>query len=119
MEDPTPWTAALDGPPSEALAALVSRVHVASLGVLDAGAPAVSLVPFAVLPEPWRFVLVVSDLSAHTSALRTGAPCSLLVHEPWEQHSTRNVHALVRLSVVVKPELVTRARAAEEGLERA
>lgn len=43
---------------------------VAALGTLHDGAPAVSMVPYAIVMEPLAFVVLVSGLSAHTRDMR-------------------------------------------------
>jgi len=48
------------------LASLVHRRTAAALGTLHAGAPVVSMVPYAVLPDGSAFVIHVSRLAAHT-----------------------------------------------------
>lgn len=61
---------------------LLSQVRTAALAVLtDDGRPMVTRVAFGLGPagEP---LTLISDLSAHTRALRTNPACSLLVGEP-------------------------------------
>jgi putative heme iron utilization protein len=62
-----------------ALAGLVSSRTVAALGTLRAGAPYVSMVPFAVLPGGDAFVIHVSRLATHTKDMLGDPRVSLLV----------------------------------------
>ena len=61
------------------LARLVRSRTVAALGTLNAGAPFVSMVPFAVLPTGDAFVIHVSRLAMHTKDMREDPRVSLLV----------------------------------------
>lgn len=98
---------------------LVSDSLVASLAVLEQGAPAVSLVAFTAAWSPLRLHLFVSELSAHTPALRLSPLCSIMVHalpSPEDPHSN---HALTRLIVKARARFLTRTEASERGvLER-
>ena len=72
------------------LASLVRSRTVAALGTLHAGAPFVSMVPFAVLPEGDAFVIHVSRLAAHTRDMIDDPRVSLLVMQPeGDRKSTR------------------------------
>ncbi len=64
-----------------AVADLVNSRAVASLGTLKDGAPAVSMVPFAFLPDRGVFVSHVSDLAPHTANMRADKRVSLMVME--------------------------------------
>jgi putative heme iron utilization protein len=62
------------------LVALLAERPVGALGTLeDDGAPAVSMVPFAVDPPAGELILHVSGLSAHTRQMRRDGRVSLLV----------------------------------------
>ena len=61
------------------LVSLVRNRTVAALGTLHAGAPFVSMVPFAVLPAGDAFVIHVSRLAAHTKDMLDDPRVSLLV----------------------------------------
>jgi putative heme iron utilization protein len=52
---------------------------VAALGTLHAGAPYVSMVPYAIAPDASGFIIHVSSLSSHTKDMRTDPRVSLLV----------------------------------------
>ena len=60
---------------------LTGRVT-AALGTLHAGAPYVSLVPFALLPDLPAFVIHVSRLAAHTGDMLAEPRVSLLITGP-------------------------------------
>lgn len=84
---------------SQALAikALLETQQVASLGTLHNGEPAVSMVPFALLPHGGGLVIHVSRLAAHTQDMLANPSVSLLVAAsptPGEP-----VHALPRASI--------------------
>lgn len=61
------------------LAQLLVTQTVAALATLHRGRPAVSMVPFAVLPETAGFVIHVSRLAAHTGDLVANPEVALLV----------------------------------------
>lgn len=62
------------------LVALLAERPVGALGTLDDdGAPAVSMVPFALDPPAGELILHVSGLSAHTRQMRRDGRVSLLV----------------------------------------
>ena len=56
----------MDATESAALMNLLRTQPVASLATLHRGAPAVSMVPFALLPDGTGFVIHVSQLATHT-----------------------------------------------------
>jgi putative heme iron utilization protein len=64
------------------LAGLVSRRTAGALGTLHDGAPFVSMVPYAVLPDGGAFVIHVSRLAAHTKDMLADPRVSLLVMQP-------------------------------------
>jgi heme iron utilization protein len=67
--------------PAEALVlnALLERRPVAALATLHQGGPAVSMVPFALMPDGARFVIHVSRLASHTHDLLANPAVALLV----------------------------------------
>ncbi len=106
------------GTPAEETARLLSTVPVAALSTLDAeGAPAASLVPFVYAAEPARLYLLVSELSAHTGALRRDPRCAVLIADPAREGDPRENHALARLSFRATARFVTRDEARERGAE--
>jgi putative heme iron utilization protein len=90
---------------------------VASLAVLERGAPAVSLVPFVVQWDPLRFAIVISDLSGHTQALREDPRVGLLIHEPPTAGDPRSNHALPRVMVSGTAQFLSREEAQAQGFE--
>lgn len=58
---------------------LLTSQRVASLATLHAGAPAVSMVPFALLPQGRGLVIHVSSLATHTADLQAHPVVSLMV----------------------------------------
>jgi len=64
-----------------ARALLAEARHAALAVLLDDGSPMVTRVAFGLSPEGTPLTLI-SDLSAHTKALRVTPACSLLVGEP-------------------------------------
>jgi hypothetical protein len=81
----------------EKLRALVHGRTAAALGTLHQGAPFVSMVPFALLPDGSAFVVHVSALAGHTKDMRLDARVSLLVMQA-EGEGT-DTQALARVSV--------------------
>lgn len=61
---------------------LLTRQRVLSLAVLVDGEPYVGLLPFAMQPDFSAALVHASALARHTAGLQTGAPFSLLVHQP-------------------------------------
>lgn len=101
----------------ENLNALLDQQPVASLAVLEAGSPAVSLVPFVVQRDPLRFALFISELSSHTQALRADRRASLMIHEPPTAGDPRSNHALARVMVSGVAEFLSREEAVARGFE--
>lgn len=58
---------------------LVTSRTVAALGTLHGGAPYVSMVPYALLPDGSAFIIHVSGLSAHTQDMLDDPRVSLMV----------------------------------------
>lgn len=79
------------------LRSLVLGRTAAALATLHAGAPAVSMVPFALLADGSAFVVHVSGLAAHTKDMRADPRVSLLVMQA-EGEGT-DTQALARVSV--------------------
>lgn len=80
------------------LASLVRSRTVAALGTLHAGAPFVSMVPFAVLPAGDAFVIHVSRLAAHTRDMLDDPRVSLLVTQA--EGEGVPAQALARVTIV-------------------
>lgn len=79
------------------LRALVHGRTAAALGTLHQGAPFVSMVPFALVPDGATFVVHVSGLAGHTKDMRADPRVSLLVMQA-EGEGT-DTQALARVSV--------------------
>ncbi len=79
------------------LANLVRSRTAAALGTLHAGAPFVSMVPFAVLPDGDAFVIHVSRLAGHTKDMAADPRVSLLVMQP--EGAGVAAQALARVSI--------------------
>jgi putative heme iron utilization protein len=93
-----------------ALQQLVHDTRVAALGTLHDGEPAVSMVPFAALPDG-SLVLHVSDMSAHTRDMLQAPAVSLLITAP--DTGERPAQALPRVTLQGRAEPLTGA--AEEA----
>lgn len=105
--------------PREALEALLAEVPVASLAVGAEEGPAVSLVPWARTRGPTRLWVLVSELAAHTAALRRSGRCGVMVSEAWRPDDPRSNHALTRVMLTADARFVGRDEAREAGAEAA
>jgi len=65
-----------------ALRSLLESQQVAALATLHEGEPAVSMVPYALLPQGQGFIIHVSRLAAHTADMLTNPAVGLLVTAP-------------------------------------
>ena len=72
----------MDASESAALMSLLRTQPVAALATLHKGAPAVSMVPFALLPDGTGFVIHVSQLATHTQDMLHNPAVALLVTAP-------------------------------------
>lgn len=104
--------------PAEALERLLEEVPVASLAVAGEEGPAVSLVPWVRTRGPTRLWLLVSELSAHTAALRKSPRAAVMVSEAYREGDPRSNHALTRVTLTVDARFVEREEARERGAER-
>lgn len=77
---------------------LVRACRVAALGTLREHVPLVSMTPYAVLPAPFAFIVLVSGLAAHTRDMLADPRVSLLVMEP--ERADEPVHSLARLTII-------------------
>ena len=82
---------------TERLAWLLRTRSTAALGTLRAGAPFVSMVPYAIAADGSGFVVHVSKLSAHTKDMLADARVSLLVAEA--EGDGKSPLGLMRVSV--------------------
>lgn len=87
----------MDATDSAALMTLLRTQPVAALATLHKGAPAVSMVPFALLPDGTGFVIHVSQLATHTQDMVRSPAVALLVTAPLP--ATDSPLALPRASV--------------------
>jgi putative heme iron utilization protein len=76
---------------------LLRKRTVAALGTLRAGAPYVSMVPYALAPDASGLIIHVSRLSSHTKDMRTDPRVSLLVMQ--EEGGETSALALPRASI--------------------
>jgi putative heme iron utilization protein len=95
------------------LASLVRSRTVAALGTLHAGAPFVSMVPFAVLPAGDAFVIHVSRLAAHTRDMLDDPRVSLLVTQA--EGEGVPAQALVRVTILGEAREMEKASAEERA----
>lgn len=82
---------------TERLAQLVRERKTAALGTLRAGAPFVSMVPYATAGDGSGFIIHVSTLAAHTKDMLADARVSLLIVEA--EGGGKSPQALARVSV--------------------
>ncbi|MBX9870354.1 MAG: pyridoxamine 5'-phosphate oxidase family protein [Burkholderiaceae bacterium] len=110
----------MDAEADRALRQLLRHTTVAALATLHQGEPAVSMVPYALLPDG-RFVIHVSRLATHTQDMLAHTQVSLLVTAPVDVADTPL--ALPRVSVqglasVCPPEAADHAAARAAYLAR-
>jgi hypothetical protein len=79
------------------LARLVRKRRTAALGTLRAGAPFVSMVPYALAPDGAGFIVHVSELSAHTKDMLADAHVGLMI--AGSEDGDESPLALARVSV--------------------
>ena len=103
--------------PGEALEALLAEVPVASLAVGGAEGPMASLVPWVRTRTPTRLWILVSELSAHTAALRQSPRAGVMVSESYRAEDARSNHALTRVTLSVDARFVARDEARASGAE--
>ena len=90
---------------TQALRSLLQSQRVAALGTIgNDGAPLVSMVPFAIAPEPGRIVIHVSGLAAHTGNLQKSPTVSLMVMHA--EVAGEPVHALSRVTLEARAEVL-------------
>jgi putative heme iron utilization protein len=89
-------------------AGLVRQCRVAALGTLSEGVPAVSQVPFALLPAAdCVFVILVSRLAVHTRAMQEDPRVGLMIAQPDNDHTA--AHALARVSIRAEARMIARS----------
>jgi putative heme iron utilization protein len=87
----------MDPAAANALKTLLESQQVAALGTLHNGEPAVSMVPYALLPGGGGCVIHVSRLATHTADMQRNPAVGLLVVAPVESAPTPQ--ALARASI--------------------
>ncbi|TMH15106.1 MAG: hypothetical protein E6H64_17340 [Betaproteobacteria bacterium] len=85
---------------------LVRRCKFSALGTLHEGAPSVSMVPYAIIKDPFAFVVLVSALSAHTGDMLENPSVALMIVDP--ESDTKPTHALARVSVQGRAQPIAR-----------
>ena len=96
------------------LKTLLNMQRVAALGTIDdAGAPFVSMVPFAIEPQLHCLVIHVSGLAAHTRYLQARERVSLMVMQA--EVAGEPVHALPRVTL---DGIATVAQRGESAMDR-
>jgi putative heme iron utilization protein len=78
-------------------ATLLHRCKAAALGTTHEGAPAVSMVPYAIAAEPLALAVLVSTLATHTRDLLADPRVGLMIMEP--EGGAAQAHALARVSI--------------------
>jgi len=110
-----PLLHAMNADESRALRILLRQTAVAALATLHKGEPAVSMVPYALLPDG-RFVIHVSRLATHTQDMLAHPSVSLLVTAA--PGAAETPLALPRLSVQGRAQICT-PEAADHAAARA
>jgi heme iron utilization protein len=95
----------MDEKQAHAVRELLLRGEVAALGTLHNGEPAVSMVPYALLPGTGQFVIHVSRLAAHTRDMQRHAGVGIMVAA--ERNQDSSAQALARVSLVATATLCT------------
>lgn len=100
----------------DTLRELLDQSLAASLAVLDAGSPAVSLVTYTCTWSPLRLYLCISELSSHTPALRAAPRCSLLIHRDPSPSDPHSNHAITRAMIQCDAKFISRDEAELRGV---
>ncbi len=103
--------------PLDSLTNLLDTSAVASLAVNDQGYPFVSPIPYALLRDPLRFYILISDLAAHTAPLRQDPRCGLTIHAIPQPEDPKSNHALTRVMIKGDVEFLSREQATARGAE--
>jgi heme iron utilization protein len=77
-------------------AELLLGCRIAALGTLDEAAPSVSMVPYAILDDPLMFIVLTSELAAHTRQMLENPRVALMIVEP--EKPAKLPHALARIT---------------------
>ncbi|MFM2066956.1 MAG: hypothetical protein RLZZ584_1865 [Pseudomonadota bacterium] len=93
----------MDTDTAATLRQLLDRQPVAALATLHRGEPAVSMVPFVLVPGTAELLIHVSALATHTADLRAHARASLLVMDEARADVMAQARARVSLACVAEP----------------
>jgi heme iron utilization protein len=85
------------------LRSLLEQQELAALATLHKGAPAVSMVPYALLPQGRGFVLHISRLATHTADMQASPAVALLVVAPAGSAATPQETPRVSVQGHVRP----------------
>ncbi len=77
-------------------AELLLSCKIAALGTLDEGNPRVSMVPYAIVDHPLMFIVLASELAAHTRQMLENPRVALMIVEP--ETPAKLPHALARVT---------------------
>ena len=102
---------------ADRLAALIRDRRTAALGTLHGGAPFVSMVPYAVLPDGAAFVVHVSKLAGHTKDMTADPRVSLLVTQ--SEGEGVPAQALARVSIQGEAHDMPKGSEAEQACREA
>lgn len=101
---------------SNPLHTLLEQSWAASLAVSQHNFPAISLVTYTHLLDPLRLFLLVSELSAHTNALKENPKCAVMVNALPTPNDPNSNHALTRVMMDMTATFLTRDEALASGV---
>ncbi len=93
----------MDENQAHAVRQLLLGGEVAALGTLHNGEPAVSMVPYALMPGTGQFVIHVSRLATHTRDMQSHAGVSIMVVAERSQDSSAQALARVSFAATAAP----------------
>jgi putative heme iron utilization protein len=93
----------MDEDQAHAVRQLLLGGEVAALGTLHNGEPAVSMVPYALMPGTGHFVIHVSRLATHTRDMQSHAGVSIMVVAERSQDSSAQALARVSFAATAAP----------------
>jgi putative heme iron utilization protein len=98
-------------------AQLLRERRVAALGTIHAGAPSVTMVPFAWVVDPLALVVLVSALASHTADMQAERGVGVLVAEPEVEGAAP--HELARVSIQAQARMLAAADPLHDAARRA